>query len=657
MKRTLIVLTLSLSLLATPALAVSEDTGFTDVAPDAWYAPYVMVCAQDALMNGTGGGAFSPDRVMSMSEAITLAARIHDLQQGGSGVLPAPPDDWGRITLNLPDSTQLDGYVGQLFTIELQATGGSCLTLSLSPDQMDWAQTLNGQAVSVTFSDGFTHTGTLQCPAGAATLSFVPDSGDSGNTYISALDQVQRAPAPGVWYRSTAWYLCQHDLWPDLGALLTDQPATRLDFARALAAVITDLEPINQAQPCPDLDGDAWALVAPFYQAGIFTGVDQHGTFRPNGTLTRAEAATLMARILRPELRVTQAASHPIPQVLEELGLNVVPLLPADAVTLVDGDTALIYTGDGQVLDWTGALVCDLSAYGQADPFLADGTARVKKDGLYGYMNLKGEAIVPCRYEQATQYHDGVLLAGNEAEGFTAFDARGNVLGHLDGSVNYNSTASGLIQYTDAATGLYGYVKPDGTVAVPAAYTAVYPFSNGYAAVRDSSGLAGFVNTAGELVIPCRFAFVTDGFSDEGYAVVGTAGDSASPLHYNGKLGIIDTRGALVVSQEYDVLDNFSGGLAPFIRMDDSGSPIAGYLTPDGAEHHPAQLAGDFSLPFSFTGGTAVFTENGLCGLMDTGFETVLPAAFDFCLPAASGRQAVVEVDGMLFRVDLPPAA
>lgn len=99
-------------------------------------------------------------------------------------------------------------------------------------------------------------------------------------------------------------------------------------------------------------------------------------------------------------------------------------------------------------------------------------------------------------------------------------------------------------------------------------------------------------------MIPCQFAVVSNGFSDEGYAVVGTAGDYSSPLHYNGKLGIVNTGGILVVPQIYDSLGNFyADGLAPFLRWTEEGTPVAGYLTTGGTERFPAQLAGTASPP------------------------------------------------------------
>ena len=92
MKKLLLSLTLSASLLLSPALA-AEAVTFTDVAADAWYAPYVEACAEDGLMKGAGGGRFDPGGVMTLPEALTLAARIHHRTHGGDGALPPAPEE------------------------------------------------------------------------------------------------------------------------------------------------------------------------------------------------------------------------------------------------------------------------------------------------------------------------------------------------------------------------------------------------------------------------------------------------------------------------------------------------------------------------------------------------------------------------------------
>ncbi len=63
-------LALALSLTA-PVLAAPEGS-FRDVAPDAWYAQAVATVTGAGLMNGTGGGAFSPDMPTDRAMVVTI---------------------------------------------------------------------------------------------------------------------------------------------------------------------------------------------------------------------------------------------------------------------------------------------------------------------------------------------------------------------------------------------------------------------------------------------------------------------------------------------------------------------------------------------------------------------------------------------------------
>ena len=59
-----ILLTLSISLsLSAPVMAV--DTGFTDVAPNAWYCAYVDYAAEEGLFKGATPTGFEPDRAIT----------------------------------------------------------------------------------------------------------------------------------------------------------------------------------------------------------------------------------------------------------------------------------------------------------------------------------------------------------------------------------------------------------------------------------------------------------------------------------------------------------------------------------------------------------------------------------------------------------------
>lgn len=108
-------------------------------------------------------------------------------------------------------------------------------------------------------------------------------------------------PKPG---ETLPWYFSYVEYLNRLGVDVPDgaSQATRMDFLTMLAAILPGelLSPINAIAALPDTDN---ADVLRFYNAGILTGVDAWGTFAPDKTLTRAEAAAMVARIARPALR------------------------------------------------------------------------------------------------------------------------------------------------------------------------------------------------------------------------------------------------------------------------------------------------------------------------------------------------------------------
>ena len=67
---------------------MAEDSVFTDVPDDIWYAPYVKSAARSGLVKGKSEGVFAPDAGVTIAEAITLAARFEaalyeDIDPGG----------------------------------------------------------------------------------------------------------------------------------------------------------------------------------------------------------------------------------------------------------------------------------------------------------------------------------------------------------------------------------------------------------------------------------------------------------------------------------------------------------------------------------------------------------------------------------------------
>lgn len=62
----------------------SASVSFSDVPANQWYADYAVKAAQAGLMQGTGGGKFSPDGTLTVAEVVTLTARLYAERQGES---------------------------------------------------------------------------------------------------------------------------------------------------------------------------------------------------------------------------------------------------------------------------------------------------------------------------------------------------------------------------------------------------------------------------------------------------------------------------------------------------------------------------------------------------------------------------------------------
>ena len=301
MKR-LIAAALSLSL-CVPAALAAESPAFSDVPADAWYSSGVEVCTGAGLMNGTGEDLFSPGKELSKPECSVLALRIHNLTHGGDGTFAPAPADWGKITLTAGGET-FSGYPAEesIWTWSQQGAAHSFfLGVALdTPERRTWAATADSQPAALSM-DGLTFPGAMH-KAGTQ-LYFQPD--DFSQAYQEAVASRVDRPGPGVWYRDAWYYAWTNQLSSLLGSENT--PEFRLGFAQNIAAV-ADLTPINQIDALPDT---AQADVLALYNAGILTGSDACGTFNEYAHLTRAEAAVICARVLRPELRKALTLERP----------------------------------------------------------------------------------------------------------------------------------------------------------------------------------------------------------------------------------------------------------------------------------------------------------------------------------------------------------
>ncbi len=115
-----------------PLAAVPNDSGFSDVVSDAWYAEAVKWCHANDLMNGTSGSEFSPDAVMTRA---MLATVLHRAAGSPAASEAAPfsdvaPDTWYSGPVAWAASNGIvGGYGSRIFGVDDPVTHEQIVTI------------------------------------------------------------------------------------------------------------------------------------------------------------------------------------------------------------------------------------------------------------------------------------------------------------------------------------------------------------------------------------------------------------------------------------------------------------------------------------------------------------------------------------------------
>ncbi len=244
-----------------------------------------------------------------------------------------------------------------------------------------------------------------------------------------------------------------------------------------------------------------------------------------------------------------------------------------------------------------------------------DGLARVSKNARYGYVDTEGQLVVPLIYDDAARFHNGYAAVGKgEAENRKwALIARSgreitpfawDRLGHVNDGIAVAWTREGTARS-------YVLVDTLGHV-MPLEYAVCNDFSNGYAAVGVGeltvekviqpgmsrvpdkltfTGKYGYITPDGKLAIPVQFDEAGK-FGDDGFAPVGMRGK------YYVKWGFADRDGKIVIPCNYYSVNSFERERAVVAKVVAGGKLAYGYIDPSGREVIPC--AYDEATSFKF---------------------------------------------------------
>jgi len=340
---------------------------FSDVPETLWCAQSIRVCNQAGLLNGTSASRFSPGGPLTMGQLLSICARLRDLRSGGTGVAPSLPEAYsaamyyrfydadGKLFANYDNITgfqtasESDGSCFLFLTDDassdqdtLTLTASTTCTLKVGLDGYGTLRTYSGtretlktgEAYSVPAGQRYPDFSQPAAPIYRTGFRFSAGTVSGGETLSSALSRAgdfstELSAENQSAMRAAWWFPAAFSLW-DAGcfsfsdlvgrqssfytggiysvpARFTADAVRREDLVRLLHAVTGDL-PVIDKTAAPDVSTDSYAAdaISNYYQSGIVSGMDAAGNFRGSATLTRGQAAAILARVLQPSLRLSE---------------------------------------------------------------------------------------------------------------------------------------------------------------------------------------------------------------------------------------------------------------------------------------------------------------------------------------------------------------
>lgn len=243
--------------------------------------------------------------------------------------------------------------------------------------------------------------------------------------------------------------------------------------------------------------------------------------------------------------------------------------------------------------------------YDRVAEFESDGLAIVRQGDKYGLINKGGVKVVTPEWDWIEPANDDLVRVLAKGQARQTVDSAGKLL--------------------------FGEPSVTGN------------FGSGLAPYRNEAGLFGYVNRAGEVVIPAQFRS-TYAFHD-GKAVVKTG---------EGSYAVIDATGKRLGEFSANWADSVSEGL---IAFDDSATHRSGYVSVTGQVVLPAT----FDRAWPFKDGLAVVSTSDsyppLKGLINTRGEFVIPEAYAALEPLGAGLYAAARPTKIATPAEFMPMA
>ena len=280
----------------------------------------------------------------------------------------------------------------------------------------------------------------------------------------------------------------------------------------------------------------------------------------------------------------------------------------------------------------------------------------VVKDKKYGYVNTYGKEVIPCIYDKAFPFKNGLACVSKENK-YGYIDKEGNLIIPLIYDNAYNFDDIGLANV--CKDGLWGFIDKFGNEVISCRYNydpvelfingsfgetlnyqaTVYFykehgcrwFNNGIAVILNN-GFFGVVDKNGNQIVQCKYTDInTDSYDTEGIFVVREMDEYGK--HY---YGIIRNNNVILPSG-FDDIGKFSDGLVAVKKNNRYA-----YYNHDGDMVLPFRYA----MASEFINGIACVEQDGQYMYIDKNGEKVIPGVYSIAYSFSECGLAVVCANG-----------
>lgn len=215
------------------------------------------------------------------------------------------------------------------------------------------------------------------------------------------------------------------------------------------------------------------------------------------------------------------------------------------------------------------------------------------KDDKVGFINVKGQEVIPFIYDRALHLIDGKLWV-DEGENIYYINTKGEKLDETAYFSDYVSNEGMVDTYNEDASKV-GVKNAEGVEVIPAVNYYVSYFKDGIARVqKEEDGTYQYYDNTGKVIINDEFDYAYD-FSN-----------GLASVKKNGKMGAINKKGKVIIPFEYEWLGRFAEGLIP-ARKNINGKELSGFINEKNETIVPFIYGGNFS----FSEGLGVVRQYG----------------------------------------------